>query len=361
MGPGALLFAQVDAGADAFHFSGPGKGCPQIVSLVERTGGRVDWGVNNLIAYDQIDPQDQRFQLWVMAPDGSGKRNVSSLNPTLAQIDAGNPAWHPSGNYMVLQAADMQAPDWAATRPAMYKRITGPGVGYNNDLWLISTDGSHAAALSQLNQGQGVLHARFSHTGGQLLWSELESMNPRKWVMKIANFRVGSDGPHVTEVQTLDPLGNTFYETHDFSPDDKKILFATTKKPGDYKHMSIVEMDLASGATRDLTGSDDWNEHAHYSPDGSKIIWASSHGIQQNEALKITRNDYWIMNADGSDKRRLTFFNEPGAPEYRASYNIASDLSWSPDGKAFVADLQLRTRGDAADDFTGSILRITLP
>jgi hypothetical protein len=82
VGPSALLFAQNhnDVGGDVFHFNGPGKVCPQIVSLVERTGGRVDWGINNLIAYDRIDPQNQRFQVWVMAPDGSRSRNVTSLH-----------------------------------------------------------------------------------------------------------------------------------------------------------------------------------------------------------------------------------------------------------------------------------------
>jgi Tol biopolymer transport system component len=255
----------------------------------------------------------------------------------------------------------MQPPDWASSKPALYKRVTNPGAGYNNDLWLISTDGAHAAALTQLQPGQGVLHPHFSHSGGELLWTELVSAKPQKWVMHLAQFRVDSDGPHVTDVQTLDPLGNAFYETHDFSPDDKKILFATAKMAGDYRHMSIDEMDLASGATKDLTGADSWNEHAHYSPDGSKIIWASSRNIPQNDALKLTRNDYWIMNADGSNKKRLTFFNKPGAPEYRAAFNIASDMSWSPDGKAFVAYVQFRTKAEAQNDFMGSVLRITLP
>jgi hypothetical protein len=360
--PGAFLFAQDDdQGGNVFHFSGPGKVCPQIVSLVERTGGRVDWGGNNLIAFDQFDPEDQRFQVWVMAPDGSGKRNLSSLNPTLAQIDAGNPSWHPSNNYLVLQAEDMTAPAWAAAKPAIYKRITNPGAGFNNDLWLISIDGAHAAWLSHLNPGQGVLHARFSHAGDQLLWSELDATNPQKWVMHVAKFRVGTDGPHVTDVQTLDPLGNAFYESEDFSPDDKRILFSAAKTPGDFKHISIFEMDLASGAPRDLTGADDCNLHARYSPDGFRIIWASSRDIPQDALLKITRNDYWIMNVDGADKKRLTYFNEPGAPEYRATFNIASALSWSPDGKSFAAYLQLRTKAEAVNDFTGSVLRITLP
>src|SRR5579862_4599251 len=89
-----LLSAQDNGRTNPFHFNGPGKVCPQIISLVERTGGRVDWGINDLIAYDQFDPQSQRFQVWTMAPDGSGPRNVTGLNSTLGQIDAGNPAWH---------------------------------------------------------------------------------------------------------------------------------------------------------------------------------------------------------------------------------------------------------------------------
>jgi len=67
------------------------------------------------------------------------------------------------------------------------------------------------------------------------------------------------------------------------------------------------------------------------------------------------------MNADGSNKHRLTYFNQLGAPEYRSTENIASDLSWSPDGKSIVAYVQMRSPEDKIDDFPGSILRITLP
>jgi len=123
-------------------------------------------------------------------------------------------------------------------------------------------------------------------------------------------------------------------------------------------------MDLATGHTQMLTDPAlaQWNEHAQYSPDGSKIIWMTSTGIEQDLSQKgVVKTDYWMMNADGSNKHRLTYFNEPGAPEYRASQNIASDLSWCPDGKGIVAYVQLRQPGDKVDDFPGSILRITLP
>jgi len=357
------LPAQSGASADLFHFSGPGKVCPQIVSLIEKNGGRVDWGTNNLIAYDQFDPAGKHFQVWVMNPDGSSPHAVTSLNSTLAQDMVGNPAWHPSGNYLVVQAADIAPPPWASLKADIYQRMTNPNNGFNNNLWIISTDASHAAALTQLDTGHGALEPHFSHAGDQLLWSELVTAKPQKWVMRVAKFVVDSDGPHMTDLRTLDPLGNAVYKAHDFSPDDKQILFSTTKTAGDFKHTSLVRMDLATGKTTYLTdpSAEEFNAYAHYSPDGSKIIWASSRGIEQNPLRKITRNDFWIMHADGSDKRRLTFFNESGAPEFRSAYNIASDLSWSPDGKSFAAYLQIRTQGEGVDDVGGSILRITLP
>jgi len=359
------LRAAADDTQSIFHFSGPGKVCPQIVSLVEQQGGRVDWGANNLIAYDSPDASNH-FQTWVMNPDGSGAHCLSSQNQQLATLDSGNPAWHPSGNYLVVQASDMAAPPLASREPDRFKRVTSPGVGFDNDLWLLSPNGTLASQLTHLALRQGALHPHFAHKHNWLLWSELESVGPQKWVMKLAKFAVDDKGPELSDVKTLDPLNNAFYETHCFSPDDKSILFSTTKTPGDFRHMNIVRMDLATGHTETLTDPalEQWNEHAQYSPDGSKIIWISSMGIERDlsDAKRgKVKTDYWMMNADGSNKHRLTFFNQPGAPEYRQSENIASDLSWSPDGKAIVALLQLRRTGDKIDDFPGSILRITLP
>ena len=97
---------------DKQHAAGKLTARERIAKLLDPGAMFLEIGL--LIAYDQYDPESQRFQTWVMAPDGSGRRNVSSLNSTLAAINAGNPAWHPSGNYLVLEAADMAAPDWAA-------------------------------------------------------------------------------------------------------------------------------------------------------------------------------------------------------------------------------------------------------
>jgi len=59
--------------------------------------------------------------------------------------------------------------------------------------------------------------------------------------------------------------------------------------------------------------------HAHYSPDGKHIVWMSSYGHRCNLTKKWPtdlRTDFWIMDADGDNKRRLTHFNDPTHPDY---------------------------------------------
>ena len=53
--------------------------------------------------------------------------------------------------------------------------------------------------------------------------------------------------------------------------------------------------------------------------------------------MKYLTTELWIMDADGSNKQRLTYFNEPGYPEYMGGKRcVVSDISWSPDGKKII-------------------------
>lgn len=42
------------------------------------------------------------------------------------------------------------------------------------------------------------------------------------------------------------------------------------------------------------------------------------------------------MNPDGSCKKRLTFFNQPGHEQYKGRKIICADLRWGPGGKSFI-------------------------
>jgi len=41
------------------------------------------------------------------------------------------------------------------------------------------------------------------------------------------------------------------------------------------------------------------------------------------------KTDLWLMNIDGTDHKRITFFNEAGHTEYEGR-TIVADNSWNP-------------------------------
>jgi Tol biopolymer transport system component len=101
-------------------------------------------------------------------------------------------------------------------------------------------------------------------------------------------------------------------------------------------------MNLITGETTNLTHTpNDWDEHAHYSPDGKYIAWMSATGLGINitsisnyawEEQLIT--ELWLMNSNGTDEQRLTYFNDDGYAESLGTKRaIVSDMTWSPDSK----------------------------
>ena len=96
---------------------------------------------------------------------------------------------------------------------------------------------------------------------------------------------------------------------------------------------------------------DEWDEHAHYSPSGNKIVWISSNGYGMNKARKwwnYLRTDYWMMNANGSEKTQLTFYNSGLGDDERV---ICSDCSWNVDGTKLATTMLIID----GDEVTGGI------
>jgi Tol biopolymer transport system component len=208
-----------------------------------------------------------------------------------------------------------------------------------NDLWVLDTGTNRATMIREVadSPGQGTLHPHFSSDGTLLSWSEMKEKSglaKKKqlgyWQLMVADFRVDGGRPSLANVRAFSPGGPGFYENHGFSPDGSRLIFTSNfegKRRLDY---DIYVMELRTQKLTRLT-SEAYNEHANYSPDGRSIAWMSNAGI------RFGGTDYWIMNSDGSHKRRLTHFNEKGYAEYVGRPTTVADLSWRPDGTAFAA------------------------
>jgi Tol biopolymer transport system component len=332
------------------------------LKIITEDGGHLAWSKRtNQIAFDRLG-KDGYFDLWVMNPDGTGQKCMTSEHPVLPNKHIGQPAWHPGGKLLVIQAQKAHVPRYADTKCT-------PGAGALNDLWVITADGSRAWKIHTVSDtvskdAAGVLHPHFSNDGTRLFWAERIRSSRRpfgEWILRIADFYFDENsGPRLGAIRDYNPGGRSaFFESHNFSPDDRHVLF-TGNQDGP---LEIYEMNVASGSTRRVTqhSAMTWDEHAQYSPDGKRIVWMSSTDLKFRIKPFDLQTDYWIMNTDGSRKSRLTRFHASWHPHYLASaFAVAADLDWSPDGNQIMG-LVITGRPDTRRRGSGLIVLIDLP
>lgn len=327
--------------------------CITITTIKER-GGRVDWShALNVVAFDKRG-DDNYYDVYIMNPDGSDEY-CFTCNTELPDHHNGNPAWHPSGEWIVFQSVN------TALIPSMdlkkVNQFTNPGAGWLNNVWVADRTGEKFYQLTDVGNQGGVLHPHFSHDGKKLFWAQRIGGTPgssaEDWVLKVADF-VTENEPVLENIKTFYTGEQPhFSESHGFSLDGTRILFSGNLKKGQpFEGMDVYELDLQTEELIPLTETFyDWDEHASYSPDGKKIVWMSSTGYDTDPL----RADFWIMDADGSNKQQLTFFNSPGHPHYMGDPIVGSDSSWSSDGKKIIAYIKTESTGVGSE---GSIIMI---
>jgi len=113
---------------------------PAVLSIItikenEENGKSLDWcAANNLIAFGKKGP-DGYYDVYIMEPDGSDEICLTD-KPGAPKKHNGNPAWHPSGEYIVFTAQNEDAGGHLVDEYAI------PGRGFNCNLWLTTKDGS---------------------------------------------------------------------------------------------------------------------------------------------------------------------------------------------------------------------------
>ena len=337
----------------------PASGDPVVshIATVLNGGGRVDWSRSNVIAFDQLG-SDSYYDVFTMNPDGSGQTCLTCGKSQLPGRHIGNPAWHPSGEYLAIQVQKANAPS-----NSLSDYFANPGSGINNDIWIMNRQGTQFWQLTNvpLSDG-GVLHPHFSFQGDKLLWSQRLSARGStigEWALEVADFSIANGVPSISNIRQFQPgQQHQFYESHGFTPDGSKIIFSGNLEPGQATTgVDIYTFDLASGALTNLTNTlNDWDEHAQIMPGGDWIVWMSSMGKGGMVDPVSPKTDYWIMRTDGSQKRQITNFNVTGDPQYIAGGVTAADSSWNADGTRLMAYLIVsQTSGTARTvvlDFT---------
>jgi len=122
-------------------------------------------------------------------------------------------------------------------------------------------------------------------------------------------------------------------------------------------------MHVGTGAVKRLTvhSACIWDEHAHYSPDGKKIIWMTSKGLRFTVKPFFLETEFWMMNRNGTHQQQITWFHSPQHPHYlNKPFAVTADFDWSPSGTQ-IAGLVLTNMPNTGKRGSGINVLIDLP
>ncbi len=213
--------------------------------------------------------------------------------------------------------------------------------GYSCDkIWVMQSDGSAKRMVSPdhgahtcsffFPDGRNIVYASTSHLPGACPPSpKLPAGTHYVWPLYPYDIFVarddGSEAVRITD--------NPKYDAEAIvSPDGRRIVFGSQRE-GDF---DIYIMDADGAHVRRLTDRVGYDGGPWFSPDGRRIVWRAWHPETETEFAQwrdcMVRDyivpfplDLWVMDADGSDKIRLT---RNGATNWAPS--------WHPDGRRIV-------------------------
>lgn len=319
-------------------------------------GKSVDWApAGDLIATSRPG-FDWFYDVVILNLDGSIAHHLTRARPGCPQKHNGNPVWHPNGRLIVFTAENEDVTGADAHRIAI------PGRGVNCNLWLARADGSGFWQLTDYPtdylEPRAVVHPQLSPDGSTLLWAERVrnriGTEWGEWALRFAALELDDGPPHLEGIRSVQPgERRAFFEGHDWSRDGSRVLFSGNLLAGQPEYgLDIYQYDCITDTIRRLTLSFlEWDEHAHYSPDGRHITWMSSRGFPIDWSTfdgsnygELLITELWAMAADGSGAHRLTFFNDPNHPHHIEGIEgcIVSDSAWSPDGCNIVLNVYCR-------------------
>ena len=194
-----------------------------------------------------------------------------------------------------------------------------PGSPECDQIWTMGTNGED---LRMVSTGRGqTTCAYFFPSGDRILYSSTHASSPE--CPAPPDYSRGYVWPlHDHEIYTADPDGSDLrrltrspgYDAEaTVSPDGSSIVF-TSVRDGD---LEIYVMDSDGGNVRRLTHEEGYDGGAFFSADGSRIVYRAHHpetaaeredyrALLEEGLIRPGRLDLFVMNADGTEKRRLT-------------------------------------------------------
>jgi len=348
---GPSIDANLDAeGGNVDTTETPAVPVVSITPLRPGGGGRLDWCANDRIVYDTVAVGGV-WSVHTMDPDGSNDTCLTcgSVPGLPANTIVGQPAWHPSCEWIVLQVKSTTLSDGA-----ILPRYFGPGWGVHSDLYLLKADASIAYPLVTLATARTAsLHPQFSADGNYLYWavrdplavaSDLTELTSawRGWYISIAQIDVDATTPalgaRVDFYRTSPASARGFYETHALRG-PTMWMSRTLDGARVVDEGFSADVSTPSVMTNWTQSPGTWEEHTMPSPTGALVTYNSSQPSSWHNPPDADFDELplelWAMVVATGERVQLTHFNDELTPTEVAGGVRATtaDYAWAPDGR----------------------------
>ena len=326
----------------------PGEGYVDLQVWKDSVIGALYNASTNSVAYNRPDENGQ-YKIYISGFDGTNETQLTwaAWSPDRQQWAE---EWDPTGQYLFcyIEKTDYVVEDNHTRVP----EDAIPGYGAYTDLWIIRRDGSEAWQLTNLNNDydKGIIHGAISEDGTIFAWTEridapvLLDVNlaAGAYVFNVADVTY-SPTPALGNIRTFMPGGVLAGgEVESISPDKSTILFYSTYECKNLVTTPIYRMDINTGLTQQMT-TESFSQAPTYAPGGEKIVYMTGASCDIFPG-QLQGADWWLMNADGSGKRRLTNMNVWNHAQSVNKYRLAGSLSFVNDS-TFLGGVMTKSLG----------------
>ena len=281
----------------------------------------------------------------------------------------GNPRWLPNGEGFLFSGQNHDMNELASSEP---------GYGFGCHIYFGDKTGKSFVNLTDMRLAKrelaGYAMPIAAPDANMLFWTECrkDRLTSSSWGRRRisqASFKMENGSPKLENVRDITPdaLRKAFVETSDCKAG--QLLYSASADESQWYGMDVFAQEVSGkgkneprNLTNDATVLD---RFPVFSPNAKKLAWSSTRefdtsyfGVDSSRWQSELRSELWIMEADGRDRQRITYFNQKGHEHYMSPNGAyVYMVAWHPKFDNFIA---LVLRKPEQDHVSSSVLLLEL-